>query len=214
MTAIPIVHDSVAQKRALRETVLARRAALSADDRARASAAITAKLIAQPGYLRAKCVLAYAGFGDEFDTAALLNHVLQTGKVLVLPRVDKSADKGARQLALHQVSALKDLVDGIWNIREPRADAPLAKLTEVDFALVPGLAFDRHGGRLGYGGGYYDKLLSTTASVTKTYSETPALARLSAAFSCQIVDAIPMTSHDIYISTIITENEVITTHDR
>jgi 5-formyltetrahydrofolate cyclo-ligase len=210
MTAIPLVHDIVAQKDALREAVLARRAALSADDRAKASAGITAKLLAHPDYLRAKYVLAYASFGDEFDTAALLNHVLQTGKVLVLPRIEKSI----RQLVLHQVSTLNDLVAGKWNIREPRADALLAKLAEVDFALIPGLAFDRHGGRLGYGGGYYDKLLSTTASVNKAHSETPALASLSAAFSCQIADAIPMTSHDIYIPTIITENEVITAHDR
>jgi 5-formyltetrahydrofolate cyclo-ligase len=210
VTAIPLLNDIVVQKRALREAVLARRAALSADDRAKASAAITAKLIAHPAYAKARCVMAYASFGDEFDTAALLNHVLQTGKVLVLPRIEKST----RQLVLHKVSALNDLVTGKWNIREPRVDAPSAELNEVDFALIPGLAFDRHGGRLGYGGGYYDKLLSVTASVNKTHSETPALARLSAAFSCQIVDATPMTPHDVYISTIITENEVITAHDR
>jgi 5-formyltetrahydrofolate cyclo-ligase len=202
------VLDIVAQKRVLRDDVLARRAALSARDREAASAAITAELIAHPAYVKARYVLAYASFGDEFDTTALLNHVLQSGKVLVLPRIDKST----RQLVLHQVSALNDLVAGMWDIREPRPDAPLAKLAEVDFALIPGLAFDRHGGRLGYGGGYYDKLLSMS-SVNQVHAETPALARVSAAFSCQIVDTVPMTPHDIYIPTIITEDEVITAHD-
>jgi 5-formyltetrahydrofolate cyclo-ligase len=207
------VLDIAAQKRVLRDTVLARRAALTVRDRVAASAAITAILIAHRAYAKARCVLAYASFGDEFDTTALLDHVLQSGKVLVLPRVEKSADKGARQLALHRMYALSDLVTGMWDIPEPRADAPPAKLAEVDFALIPGLAFDRHGGRLGYGGGYYDKLLSTEASKNKAHPETPALVRLSAAFSCQIVDAIPMTSLDIHIPTIITEEEVITAHD-
>jgi 5,10-methenyltetrahydrofolate synthetase len=208
--AVPTFSEIDAQKRALRDAVLARRAALSARDRVAASEAITAKLIAHPAYARSRCVLAYASFGDEFDTTALLNHVLQSGKVLVLPRIDKST----RQLVLHQVSALSDLVAGMWGIRESRAESPLVKLAEVDFALIPGLAFDRHGGRLGYGGGYYDKLLSTAASISQTHAETPALAGLSAAFSCQIVDTVPMTPHDIYIPTIITEDEVITAHDR
>jgi 5-formyltetrahydrofolate cyclo-ligase len=207
--AVPMFSEIVAQKRVLRDAVLAHRAALSARERVAASAAITAKLIAHPACARSRCVLAYASFGDEVDTTALLNHVLQSGKVLVLPRIDKST----RQLALHQVSALSDLVKGMWDIREPRAESPLAKLAEVDFVLIPGLAFDRHGGRLGYGGGCYDKLLST-ASVNQVNAETPALARLSAAFSCQIVDTVPMTPHDIYIPTIITEDEVITAHDR
>jgi 5-formyltetrahydrofolate cyclo-ligase len=204
------VLDIVAQKRVLRDAVLACRAALSARDRAAASAVITAQLIAHPAYVKARYVLAYASFGDEFDTAAFLNHALQSGKVLVLPRIDKDA----RQLVLHQVSALNDLVAGMWDIREPRVDSPSAKLNEVDFALIPGLAFDRRGGRLGYGGGYYDKLLSTAVSVNQMHAETPALAGLSAAFSCQIVDAVPMTPHDICIPTIITEDEVITAHDR
>jgi 5-formyltetrahydrofolate cyclo-ligase len=204
MINVPADAEPAARKRAIRESVLAQRSALTTGERAEASASIASKLLSHVAYAHAHCVLAYVSFGDEVDSTLFLEHVLQSGKQLVLPRVDTQA----RRLVLHHVNALSDLVSGVWGIREPRADAPVASLSGVDFALIPGVAFDRRGGRLGYGGGFYDKLLATSLPQTR------ALVRLSTAFSCQLIDEVPMTPHDIRIPTIITEHEVIDAHDR
>ncbi len=202
------------QKRALRERMLAQRSALTPAQRDAASAAMMQSLLMQPAYVSANVVLAYASFGDEFDTAAFLQAVLTAEKTLVLPRVDKAM----QQLVLHRVLHIDELVAGVWGIREPRADAPPILLTDVDFALIPGVAFDRRGGRLGYGGGYYDRLLSMvsmpqTRLLARSLGQAKVVNLCAAAFSCQIVEQVPLDQHDIRIPLLITENEIISTHD-
>jgi 5-formyltetrahydrofolate cyclo-ligase len=208
------IADLKIQKRALRERMLVQRGALAPARRDAASAAITQSLLMQPAYAKANVVLAYASFGDEFDTAAFLQHILFSKKILVLPRVDKAT----QQLVLHRVLRIDELVAGVWGIREPRADAPQVTCADVDFALIPGLAFDRRGGRLGYGGGYYDKLLSIvsmpqTRLLARSLGQSKAMGLCAGAFSCQIVDQVPLDQHDIRIPLLITENEIISTHD-
>jgi 5-formyltetrahydrofolate cyclo-ligase len=136
-------------------------------------------------------------FGDELDTTPILTHILATGRTLVLPRM--TTDNGAPALALHRVDSLNDLLPGKWGIREPRADAPLVTLSDIDFALVPGVAFDLEGNRLGYGKGYYDRLLA----------KRPASLTVAAvAFDCQVVDAVPVEPHDAKIDILITPSGV------
>ncbi len=189
--------------------MLASRDALAASDRDSLSAQITARLIALPSYREAKTVLAYMSMGAEFASDNFVAQVLRDGKRLVLPRVDKPS----RSLVLHQVTDLRGLTAGVWGIREPRSDAPQCELQsgreEIDFILVPGLAFDRMGNRLGYGGGFYDQLF--TRMDVRRVPQTPVSVRVSAAFSIQIVDAVPITEHDHRVNLIVTENELIKT---
>lgn len=130
--------------------------------------------------------------GAEFETAAFVRRVLADGKALVLPRVNREA----KRLDLFAVCEVdRDLAPGVWDIREPVPDRCAAAVErDIDFALVPGLAFDAHGGRLGYGGGFYDRLLP----------RLPAL-RVAAAFSVQVVDAVPMSARDQYVDLVVTE---------
>jgi 5-formyltetrahydrofolate cyclo-ligase len=109
-------------------------------------------------------------------------------------------DKAARALKLHRVDSLDELGEGVWGIREPRDHAPLIAVRDIDFVLVPGVAFDRRGHRLGYGAGFYDRLLVDCA---------PTAARVVGAFACQLVDDIPVGPHDQAIHRILTENESI-----
>jgi 5-formyltetrahydrofolate cyclo-ligase len=128
--------------------------------------------------------------------------VLADKKILVMPRVDKDT----QQLQLHCVNHLDELVAGGWDIREPHADAELVLPNEIDFILVPGVAFDSAGFRIGYGKGFYDKLLS---------SINPISTRLSAAFDCQIIDAVPNEAHDQRVDIIITPTQkILISHDR
>ena len=137
-----------------------------------------------------------SGFGTEVDTAAFVAQVLHDGKLLALPRINKAS----QTLQLHRINRLDELVSGVWGIREPHGEAPTVSLAEIDFVLMPGVAFDRQGARLGYGAGYYDRLLAS--------GQRRAL-RVAAAFDVQIVDSVPADAHDQRLDIIITENRII-----
>lgn len=190
------------EKKRLREVVLARRGAIPPATRKEASAAIIQTLTQLPIYQAANVVLTYMSFGSEVDTWDLFARLLADAKSAVLPRVDRRT----RELSLHRVTHLDQLQAGQWGIREPRAELPQATLSEIALVIVPGVAFDRAGRRLGYGGGYYDRLLGGTKN-----PETQGLARLSIAFATQIVEQVPVGVHDQTVPLIITETEIIHT---
>jgi 5-formyltetrahydrofolate cyclo-ligase len=180
-------------KRTVRHEVLAQREALLEAERSTFSARITEKILALDSYERARCVAAYMSIGTEFDTSEFVHDALASGKRLILPRVNRAA----RRLDLYEVTALdRDLVPGVWGIREPRESCPLAPLEQIDWMLVPGVAFTRRGERLGYGAGFYDRLI---ASLPKR----PIL--VAAGFALQLRDAIPMTASDELVDLVITE---------
>jgi 5-formyltetrahydrofolate cyclo-ligase len=182
-------------KKALRASVNARRDALDAETRRRDSQAITAKLLALPEYRAAGVVCGYASFGSEFDTATFCSDVVAAGKRLLLPRVNRTA----RMLELREVKNLRDdLVAGVWGIREPAERCPIIPPSAVEFLLVPGVAFTATGERLGYGGGFYDRLLSGLNAKTS---------RVAAAFALQVVDSIPAGPNDQRVHLIVTEGD-------
>ncbi len=185
-------------KRDLRATVQAARAALGATRRAELSAQITAHLLALPAFGPTRTLAGYLSIGDEFDTSAFLQQALAAGHRLVLPRMVDPDSPQTRRLLLHAVSDIAgDTVPGRWGIREPDpARCPAVQATEVDLILVPGLAFDARGARLGYGAGYYDRLL---------VSLRPDCLRVSAAFSVQRVDRVPVEPHDQPVGALVTE---------
>ena len=187
------------EKKQMREAILASRNALPAASRSAASRVIIEKVCALPAYQSAQTVLAYSGFGSEIETQTLIEQIITDGKIAVLPRVDRVT----QSLILHSVNGPGELVASKWGIREPPVEAPTVSASAIEFILMPGVAFDRTGNRLGYGRGYYDKLLT---------SVDPALARVAGAFSCQIVVIVPVAPHDQKIDIIITENEIINIH--
>ncbi|MCC7546837.1 MAG: 5-formyltetrahydrofolate cyclo-ligase [Burkholderiales bacterium] len=187
-----------ADKRALRAQVLARRDALSEDERTEASRRITASLLAHPAVLQARRALVYLSFGSEFDTSRLIDALRARAVALVLPRTQREP----RGLALHEVSDLDaDLAPGVWGIREPRPErCPLVARESLDLVLAPGVAFTPRGGRLGYGGGFYDRLLGD-------WPQRPAV--LAAAFEVQVVDELPIVAHDVPVDGVVTEARVL-----
>jgi 5-formyltetrahydrofolate cyclo-ligase len=183
-------------KKTLRASVIARRDALDVETRRRDSQTITAKLLALPAYRAAGVVCAYASFGSEFDTAAFCSDVVAAGKRLLLPRINRAA----RVLELREVKNLgADLVAGVWGIREPSEQCPIWQPSAVDFMLVPGVAFTANGDRLGYGGGFFDWLLSGLNAT---------IPRVAAAFALQVVDSIPTGPNDQRVHLIVTENRL------
>lgn len=180
-------------KAAMREAVLRRRRALQQDERASLGRRILRGVLDLPSYARSDVVLAYSSFGAELATDEFLSRVLEDEKVLLLPRVERGG------LGLYEVrDVVRDLAPGTWSIREPLPTICLAvNPNRVDFALVPGVAFDRTGRRLGYGGGFYDRLL-----VDGLPGSTPVV---SAAFEVQMVDEVPADPHDAPVDVVVTE---------
>lgn len=186
-------------KQSLRKSTLALREQLPPDTRAAHSAAITGRLLQLPEYRQAGTVLGYMNFGSEFASELWVARVLADGKRLVLPKVNHHTN----HLDLYRVEDFENqLEQGLWGIREPIVERceRLETLNEVEFALLPGVAFTRNGARLGYGGGFYDKLLARMA-------HRPAL--VAAAFALQIVADIPQEPTDIRVEWIVTEQETI-----
>jgi len=193
-------------KRGLRQSIIAARQKMAATDRARFGLEITNRILDLEEYKRAGVVLGYMSFGAEYATTAWVQQVLQDGKQLLLPKVNSST----KQLDIYKVKNLQlDLAPGAWDIPEPMADRceTVEMTAEIDFVLLPGVAFGRDGSRLGYGGGYYDKLLERMDSGIRFRSGHMAL--VAAAFSMQLIDGIPQEATDRKVEWLLTENEVI-----
>jgi|SRR5208282_1066932 len=180
-------------KAALRAEVLAARDALPAATRHELNTRISARVLELPVWRDAHCVLLYLSFGTEFDTAQIISSALAHGKQLCLPRVNRGRDT----LKIHLVSdPAHETAPGAFGIREPRIECTRADLDQIDFVLVPGVAFTPQGDRLGYGRGYYDRLI-------RELNHRPLLA--AAAFALQIREQIPISAGDQRVDLIITE---------
>ncbi|MDF2628431.1 MAG: 5-formyltetrahydrofolate cyclo-ligase [Symbiobacteriaceae bacterium] len=180
------------EKQQLRTEMLARRQSLAPDERERRSLAAQEALIGSPAFAAAHQILIYIAFRGEVGTERIAEAAVTAGKGLVLPRVVKEP----RGLVLHAYSGNQAaLARGAYGIMEPRPEWPVVTPAEVDLVVVPGVAFDRTGGRLGYGGGYYDRLLPMMGH-----------ARLAGlAYECQVVEGLPKDPHDIPVDGLATE---------
>jgi 5-formyltetrahydrofolate cyclo-ligase len=179
-----------------RRNVLSRRDALTADARAVASTAIAARvdeLLAtlSPGSL----IALYAAKDSEVATDAIDVAARARGLAVAYPRIVD----GARRLELC-IAAPDTLVVGRFGLREPARDVPAVDVASIAAFVVPGVAFDTHGGRVGWGRGYYDATLAAAA---------PWALRIGIAFDAQLVDDVPREAHDIVLHYVITET---TTH--
>jgi len=195
-----------AEKAALRRLMRRRRDALVDGRQELASEAIARRVMALGSYRRARARLLFRSFGSEVLTDRLIGDTLRSSAELVLPRV-----KGLEEaLALHAVGdPERDLAPGCFGIDEPIRDrCPDRSIYDVDFVLVPGLAFDRQGGRLGYGGGFFDYLLNVRTDLVESG------AVVAVAYSLQIVDGVPQEGWDVQVPLIATEGELIDTRDR
>ncbi|CCO08075.1 5-formyltetrahydrofolate cyclo-ligase [Desulforamulus hydrothermalis] len=144
-------------KNTLRKQMLAARSSLTEQARQDKSRRITEQLLALPCYQTARTVMAYLDYRSEVATELLITHALQAGKRLAVPVVNRQ-DKTMLPSLLENFP--QDLVPGPYGIRQPAPGSirPVP-VQELDLVLVPGVAFDARGNRLGYGGGYYDRFL-------------------------------------------------------
>jgi 5-formyltetrahydrofolate cyclo-ligase len=186
----------------LRQAAQARRAAL--DGRSERSARIIKQLLALPEFAVAKRVLFYVAVRSEVETHAALLAGFAAGKLVSVPYCLDG------RLKLVRLENAAELQLGAYRIPEPSIELreqPERRVLPagVDLVIVPGIAFDREGNRIGHGAGYYDKLLAEVNSSTTL---------VGLAYDCQMVDRIPSEPHDVRMHYVITESEVIPTRLR
>jgi 5-formyltetrahydrofolate cyclo-ligase len=183
-------HSSKADiRRGMKATI----AALDPDERRAQEDALAARFTGLPGLAEARSVLLFvAALPEEprsFDLFALVDAM---NKIVLCPRVDRRG----RRLSLHRIAdPAADLSPGVLGIPEPRQDLPEISPATVDWALVPGLAFDERGFRLGRGAGYYDRLLPLLR---------PDATCWALCLACQLVRELPVEAHDAPLNGIST----------
>ena len=185
-------------KAALREQVKQTRRAMSKAEVRRRSALVARRLIELDAFRRAQGVMLYLPVRNEVDPTLAVTQCLNDGKTLGLPRMDYAHDR----IVVHRVDDLtRQLVLGRMRLVEPDpAKTEPLPLDEIDLVVVPGLAFDREGNRLGWGRGYYDAFLAGLGS---------RVCRVGLAYAFQIVEAIEHDGHDMPMDYVVTDETTL-----
>ena len=161
---------------------------------------IVNRFIELPEYQAAHTIMFYVDVRDEVRTRQALPAAVASGKRIIVPYCLNG------ELELFWLENMEELELGMYRILEPKhelrsVESKRLQPTDLDLVMVPGVAFDRTGGRTGHGKGYYDKLLQHARL------DAPLIAL---AFECQMFESIPVESHDIYMDKIVTEDAVYT----
>jgi 5-formyltetrahydrofolate cyclo-ligase len=191
------------EKKTTREKFKSLRMRLSREEVLTKSARIKKLLFGLSEFTKAKTIAFYVAkqASREVETEEMIKESLTAGKRVLVPIVDKAA----RKIFFSELRDYdSELASGAFDILEPKPSCRrLVPATESDLMIVPALVFDLQGHRLGYGGGYYDRLLRELASIK------PSLPFVGLAYELQVVDKLPRTSRDAPVNILVTEKRVL-----
>lgn len=183
-------HEARARARRARDAV-------ETAERRAAAQEVAHALLALPEILPVNTLLAYAALPTELDPVPAVWRLRHRGVRIAYPRIESPGILG-----MHYVDHELELVPGPFGLSQPREQAPRVPHEAVDAVIVPAVAFDVHGFRLGYGGGYYDRLLPLLRRDC---------VRIGVAFDEQLLDEIPAEEHDEVVDIVVTQTRVIRT---
>ena len=188
--------EIVQKKQELRKQILQKRNCLFAEDISLKSARIVDYLKQMPILTKAQMIMAYLPFASEVDVAILFPYLWQQGKTVLVPVCDNEKKSVMYACRYQQGDPLQKDHYGIWEPVNKKVVLPV----DIDFILVPGVAFDKKYHRLGYGGGYYDLFLSQTRKETQ---------KIGLAYAMQITEELPVRCEDIAMDGVITEDGLL-----
>ncbi len=151
---------------------------------------ICEKILSMDKYLSSSCVCLYLSSFGEVDTSLILEDAKKRGKTILVPISEKNGDLN---ISLYS----ENLKEGLFGIKEPE-NITLVPHSLPDFVIVPALAFDRSGNRLGFGKGYYDRFLKNNFGF-----------KVGLCYSFQLVSSLPSYDHDIKVDSVVTENDTL-----
>lgn len=180
-------------KSELRKALREKRRALSRQEQEKAAQDAAALLAGFSPYQEAKTVMAYIACRGELSLAPVIEDALKQGKTLLLPRCDAPGVMTARR-----VCSLEELALGAYGLLEPAEDSEVIAPQQIDLILVPGVAFDRGGGRIGQGGGYYDRFLPEAGAL-----------RVGVCHDFALLERVPALAHDMRMDRILTPQALL-----
>ena len=187
------------EKTGLRKEILERRDQQSDQDQRRKSDRIRTTLLGLDELRRCRSIFIYVNFRSEVQTIGIIEHLLAQGKTVSVP-LTRVAEK---RLEIIRINDPKhDLAPGYCGIPEPKEELVTTgrlPAESLDLIMLPGSVFDERGGRFGYGGGYYDRLLA----------QVPSIPRIALAYEMQVVQKLPLQDHDELLDLIVTEERLI-----
>ncbi len=185
-------------KKSLRKGILAKRAALGKEGNISLSKKVIDTLKNTDYYKNAKKIMIFISFGSEIDTHEFIKESIAEGKEILVPVTFHET----REMKPSLLKSFNELEIGYFNILTPKEEfIRYIDPSEIDLVIVPGAVFDRDGYRVGYGGGFYDRFLTS-----KVKKDIP---KISIAFDLQLVDKVPREEYDYPVDFIITEKEII-----
>ncbi len=193
------VHDGPALrtrvKGEIRTRMRAIRRAVPGDARALRSSAVCERVLGLAAFERARVVAAFLAIQAEVDLARVVERARELGKTIVMPRVDEVE----RALVMHVHGVDDALARSTFGVPEPLVSAPRVDASAIDLVLVPALAVDERGHRIGYGQGYYDRFLGTATGATS----------VCVAFDFQMIPEVSDLPADRTVDVVVTDKRVI-----
>lgn len=203
----------VLKKKALRKEMSQRRNQLTPEEIRQLSHCMFGRLCKHDIYRKSPAVYSYASFRSEADTWDFNRRVLYDGKILALPKVISK-----EQMQFYRIDSMDQLVQGYMGIWEPEPNCLPIEPAGPGLIIVPGLAFDNAFHRLGYGGGFYDRYLTTYCSGMQTTRflepDTRLFVSCGAAFDCQMGEGVPCEPIDYPLDYIVTETKLLERMDK
>ena len=184
----------------IRQTLLRQRKDLSPLKKSQAESAMLGSLFDWKVFKKAEVIHIFISTPDEPDTRAIIEHCWNSGKKVAVPLVVPNTF----DLIHSEIKSFDSLISGIYGIQEPSPESLIIMTPDMfDLIIVPGVAFDRKGGRLGHGKGYYDRFLELTSAF-----------RLGLTFNCQLLETVPTELHDVPMNAILSESGIVQTNAR
>jgi len=180
----------LSKKKRIRDIIEKQRKELNKDIKRVFDEQIFYKVIDSSEYKKSKTIFIYVSFEGEVDTHKIIKYALAEGKQICVPKI-LSKEEGMKAIA---ISSFNELKPSVYNILEPESFDNTIDEKQIDLILMPGVAFDNKGGRVGYGGAFYDRFLAKIKSDA---------VKIALAYDFQILEEVPMDKHDKKIDRII-----------
>lgn len=187
-------------KKILRKEILEKRNNINSAKKKELDKKILDQFYESKYYKEAAKIFIYISYDSEINTKVIINKALKDKKKIYVPRTEFKT----RHMDAVEITNLDNLAESKYGILEPKIEEPHIDPNEFDLIVVPGVAFDRNGGRMGYGAGFYDRYFK---KINKENIDK--IVKLALAYELQILDKVPMNAQDVPVDYIITENEFI-----
>ena len=183
------------EKILIREKILRKRRELSQLYKSQAESVMLESLLNWEFFKKAKVIHIFISRPEEPDTRPVIEHCWNNGKKVAVPVVLPNTFN----LFHSEIKSFESLISGTYGIQEPSPESRIKMTPDMfDLVIVPGVAFDRNGKRLGHGKGYYDRFLELTGAF-----------RLALAFDCQLLKTLPTELHDVPVNAILSESGIV-----